>query len=49
MRERERKPVGEGQRDRETQNPKQAVSSRLRAASTEPNVGLKLRDHKIMT
>ena len=31
--------VGEGQRETETQNPKQAPGSRLRAVSTEPNNG----------
>ena len=43
-RERERIPAqaGEGQRERETQNPKQAVS-------TEPNTGLELVDCEILT
>ena len=39
----------EGQRERETQNPKQAPGSELQAVSTEPNAGLKLRNHEIMT
>ena len=37
----------EGQRDRETQNPKRG--SRLRAVSTEPDVGLELMNHEIMS
>ena len=46
--ERERERVsGEGQREGETQNPK--LGSRLRAVSTEPDVGLKLRNREIMT
>ena len=43
--ERDRARTGEGQRERETQNPKQAPGcSRLRAVSTEPNVGLEPTD-----
>ena len=41
-RERGRVQVGEGQREWETQNRKQALS-------TEPSMGLELTDHKIMT
>ena len=41
--------MGEGQRERETQNLKQAPGSELRAVSTEPDVGLKPTDRKIMT
>ena len=37
--------MGEWQRERETQNPKQAVW----AVSTEPDVGLELIDREIMT
>ena len=39
--------MGEGQRERETQNLKQAPGSEL--VSTEPDVGLELTDSKIMT
>ena len=46
-RERDRARVGEGQRERETQNPKQAPGSW--AVSTEPDVGLKLKNREIMT
>ena len=47
-RERERvsTPAGEGQRQRETQNLKQA-GCRLGAVSTEPDVGLELRNCEI--
>ena len=38
---------GEKQRERETQNLKQAPASEL--VSTEPHAGLKLINHKIMT
>ena len=38
--------VGEGQRE-ETQNPKQAPGSEL--SSTEPDVGLELTNHEIVT
>ena len=38
--------VREGQRERETQS---EADSRLRAVSTEPDVGLKLTDHEITT
>ena len=41
--------VGEEQRERETQNPKQAPGSRLRAVSTEPDAGLELMNLEIMT
>ena len=40
-------PAGEGQRQRETQNLKQA-GCRLGAVSTEPDVGLELRNCEIM-
>ena len=43
-RERDRARAGEGQGERETQNPKQAP-----AVSTEPDAGLKLTKHEIMT
>ena len=47
MRERERKTAraGEGQRERE----RERIFSRLHTVSREPNVGLKLTNHKIMT
>ena len=38
---------GEGQRERETQNPKQAPGSELSAQS--PDAGLELTDREIMT
>ena len=38
---------GEGQRERETQNPKQAPGSELSA--TEPDAGLEPTNHKIVT
>ena len=41
--------MGEGQRERETQNQKQAPGSRLRAISPEPEVGLELTDREIVT
>ena len=37
---------GEGKRERETQS---KAGSRLQAVSTEPDVGLELRSHEIMT
>ena len=43
------KRAGEGQRERETQNLKQAAGSRLRAVSTEPDAGLELPNCVIMT
>ena len=39
--------MGEGQRERETQNPKQAPGSWV--VSTEPDVGLELTNREIMT
>ena len=45
-RERETVQVEEGQKERESQNPKQAAGSEL---SAEPNTGLELADHEIMT
>ena len=39
--------AGEGHRERETQNPKQAPGSEL--VSTEPDTGLELTDREIMT
>ena len=39
--------AGEGQRERETQNPKRAPGSEL--FRTEPDAGLKLTDREIMT
>ena len=49
MREREtdRTRAGEGQRERETQNPKQTPGSEL--SDTEPDVGLELTNREIMT
>ena len=38
--------MGEGQRERETES---EAGSRLPAVSTEPDAGLELTDHKIMT
>ena len=38
---------GEGQRERETQT--QEAGFRLRAVSTEPDTGLELTNHEIMT
>ena len=50
LRDRERQNVsGGGQRERETQNPKQAPGSSLPAVSTEPNVGLEPTSHEILT
>ena len=40
--------MGEGERERETQNLKQAPGSEL-FVSTEPNVGLELRNCETMT
>ena len=40
--------VEEGQRERETQNPKQPPGSE-QAVSTEPDVGLELTNCEIMT
>ena len=40
---------GDGQRERETQNRKQAAGSRLQAVSTEPDAGLELKNHEIKT
>ena len=37
--------VGEGQRERETQNPRQAPGSEL--SSTQPNLGPKLKNGEI--
>ena len=37
--------MGEGQRERETEA---QADSRLSAVSTEPDMGLELRNHKIM-
>ena len=46
LRDRERAQVGEGQRENETQNLKQAPGSEL---SAEPNAGLKATNSEIMT
>ena len=46
-RERDRAQVGEGQRERETQNLKQAPGSELSAQ--RPEVGLEPVNHEIMT
>ena len=40
--------MGEGQRERETQNPKQALGSEL-FVSTEPDAGLEPTNCEIMT
>ena len=47
MRERKKERAGEGQRDRETQNLKQAPGSELSAQS--PMAGLELTNREIMT
>ena len=39
----------EGQRERETQNLKQAPGSKHQAVSTEPYAGLELTNHEIVT
>ena len=49
MRDRDRAQVGEGQREKETQNPKREAGSRLGTVSTEPDAGLRLASHEIMT
>ena len=52
MRDRERQSHEQGrgrERERETQSPKQAPGSRLRAVGTEPDAGLELTNHEIMT
>ena len=41
--------MGEEQRERETQNPKQAPGLWLPAVSTEPDAGPKLMNCEIMT
>ena len=46
--ERDRAWAGEGQRERERHTESEA-GSRLWAVSTEPDAGLKLTDHEIMT
>ena len=48
-RDRDRVKVGEGQREPETQNLKQAPGSELWPLSTEPDAGLKLRNPEILT
>ena len=45
--ERDRVQAGEGQREREKHNPKK--SPRFCAVSTDPNMGLELMNHEIMT
>ena len=45
MREREREHTGEGQRERE----RERIPTRLCTVRTEPEVGLELTDHKIMS
>ena len=45
LRDRACAQVGEGQRKRE----RERIPSRLHIASTEPNVGLELMKHEIMT
>ena len=46
MREREREQTGNGQREEDTES---EAGSRLQAVSTEPNAGLKLTTHEIVT
>ena len=46
LRERERERRGGAERDRDTET---KAGSRLRAVSTEPDVGLKPTNHEIMT
>ena len=46
---RDTEQVGEGQRERESQNPKQAPGSELQAVSTEPDAGLGLMNREIVT
>ena len=41
--------MGEGLRERETQNPREAPSSGLWAVGTEPDVGLEPVNPEIMT
>ena len=41
--------AGQGQRERETQNPKQAPGSELQAVSIEPDAGLEPTNREIMT
>ena len=41
--------MGEGQRERETQNRKQAPGSEPSAVSPEPDAGLELTDREIVT
>ena len=47
-RERERQSVGGGRAEREGDTESEAAS-RLQAVSTEPDVGLELTNHEIMT
>ena len=52
FRDRDRARTGEGQREREREregDTESKVGSRLWAVSTEPNTGLKLTNHEIMT
>ena len=49
MRDRDKAQVRKGQRENETQNPKQAPGSWLLAVSTEPITGLELTNCEIMT
>ena len=41
--------AGEGQREKETENPKQYPSSELRAVSPEPDAGLEFMNHETVT
>ena len=41
--------MGEGQRERKTQNQKQAPGSEPSAISPEPDAGLELTDRKMVT
>ena len=49
LRERQSMNGGGSERERETQNLKQAPGSRFRAVGTEPGAGLELTDREIVT
>ena len=44
-----RKGGGERERERKRERERERIPSRLRAFSAEPNVGLELTNHEIMT
>ena len=48
-RERERERVLMGKEGAERERGRQRIQSRLRAVSVEPNAGLELRNHEIIT